>query len=146
MKEDIETSFKEVNCDFHFDVLVGDPTKQIISWSKLKNIDLIIMGKKLQRNGGGTTARNIVNLVHCSALFMPENANIKTKKILMPVDYSKASDLAFLKGLELSRLLNAPLTCLHAYQMPSGYHKTGISYEEFAVIFNSIRIMILRNF
>ena len=134
MKADIQVSFKDINCEFNFDVLVGDPTKQIINWSKTKEIDLIILGKKSRRKGGGITARNIVNLVHCSALFIPENGTIKTKSILLPVDYSKASNIAFLKGLELSRLLNAALTCLHAYSVPSGYHKTGKTLEEFADI------------
>jgi nucleotide-binding universal stress UspA family protein len=134
MKEDIQASFKDVNCDFHFDVLVGDPTKQIINWSKTKEIDLIILGKKARRKGGGITARNIVNLVQCSALFIPENGTIKTKSILLPVDYSNASNIALHKGLELSRLLNAPLTCLHAFEVPSGYSKTGKTFEEFAAI------------
>lgn len=134
MKNDIQASFKDVNCDFHFDVLEGDPTRQIINWSKTKDIDLIVFGKKSGRKGGGITARNIVNLVQCSALFIPENSTIETKRILLPVDYSEASNIAFLKGLELSRLLNVPLTCLNAFEVPKGYYKTGKTYEEFTSI------------
>jgi nucleotide-binding universal stress UspA family protein len=134
MKADIQASFKDVDCDFHFDVLVGNPTKQIINWSKAKEIDLIILGKKPRQKGGGITARNIVNLVQCSALFIPANGTIKTKNILVPVDYSEASNIAFLKGLELSRLLNVPLTCLHSFGVPSGFYKTGKTLEEFAAI------------
>ena len=53
MKADIQVSFKDINCEFNFDVLVGDPTKQISNWSKAKNIDLIFLGKKLRNRVWG---------------------------------------------------------------------------------------------
>jgi nucleotide-binding universal stress UspA family protein len=134
MQENIQHRFQDIDCNFHFDVLEGNPTKQIINWSKAKEIDLVILGKKHQHSGKGVTSRNIVNIVHCSALFIPEDSDIITKKILIPIDYSEASNVAFYKALELSRVLSVPLTCLHAYEVPSGYHTTGKSFEEFADI------------
>jgi len=39
MRERIDKAFSGVDCRFHFDVLEGDPTKQIIHWSRVKEVD-----------------------------------------------------------------------------------------------------------
>ncbi|RLD24957.1 MAG: hypothetical protein DRI71_01000 [Bacteroidetes bacterium] len=134
MNKRIENAFSDITCDCHFDVLEGDPTHQIIRWAQVKDIDLIIMGKKQYHIGKGITSRNIVNIVHCSVLFVTANSKIEPKTILLPTDFSKASHLAFQKAVKIASLVNATLTCLHTYEVPTGFHATGKTYDEFAEI------------
>jgi len=134
MKGKIKNHFDKINCDFHFDVLEGDPTYQIIHWADVKKIDLIVLGKKPYHIGKGVTARNIVNIVHCSALFVTTNSCLQPKSILVPTDFSKASHLAFQKAEKIAGIVKASLTCLHTYEVPTGFHATGKTYDEFAEI------------
>ena len=134
MRSRLDHAFDGIDCNFHFDVLEGDPTHQIIRWARLKEIDLIILGKKQYHIGKGVTSRNIVNIAHCSALFVTANSRIEPKTILLPTDFSRASHLALQKALKIASLVKARLTCLHTYEVPTGYHTTGKTYEEFADI------------
>ena len=134
MHDSIKNAFADISCDFHFDVLEGDPTHQIIHWAQVKEIDLIILGKKKYHIGKGVTSRNIVNIIHSSVLFVTANSKIGPKSILVPTDFSKASHLAIQKAAEIKKIVGASLTCLHTYEVPTGYHSTGKTYEEFAAI------------
>jgi len=134
MEGQIKDHFDKINCDFHFDVLEGDPTYQIIRWVDVKKIDLIVLGKKPYHIGKGITARNIVNIIHCSALFVTVNSTLEPKSILVPTDFSKASHMAFQKAVKIANIVNASLTCLHTYEVPTGFHATGKTYDEFADI------------
>jgi nucleotide-binding universal stress UspA family protein len=134
MHDNIKGIFDEADVSFHFDVLEGDATQQIMRWAKLKEIDLLILGKKAHKITQGITARNIVNIAHCSVLFVTEKASIEPKSVLVATDFSEASNLAFEKALSISKKVGAALTCLHTYEVPTGYHSTGKSYDEFAAI------------
>ena len=134
MHDSIKNAFTDIDYDFHFDVLEGDPTHQIIHWAQVKEIDLIILGKKQYHIGKGVTARNIVNIIHSSVLFVTANSKIEPKSILVPTDFSKASHLAIQKAAEIAEVVNASITCLHTYEVPTGFHATGKTYDEFAAI------------
>jgi nucleotide-binding universal stress UspA family protein len=133
MHDEIQEAFANSSYDFHFDVLEGDITKQVIHWAKVKEIDLIILGNK-GRHGGGLVSRNIVNIVHCSTLFVTAGSTIIPKSILVPIDFSKASHIAIQKADEIAHKVNASLTSLHIYAVPTGFHSTGKTFEEFAEI------------
>ncbi|MEN8248569.1 MAG: universal stress protein [Bacteroidota bacterium] len=134
MRESISNEFQGVSCDFHFDVLEGDPTHQIIRWSQVKEIDLIILGKKQYHIGKGVVSRNIVNIVHCSALFVTANSMIEPKSVLLATDFSKASHLAYQKAVKIANIVKASLTCIHTYEIPTAFHATGSTYDEFGEI------------
>ena len=134
MREAIKDAFKDISYDYHFDVIEGDPTHQIIHWAQVKNIDLIILGKKKHHLGKGVISRNIVNIAHCSVLFVTANCNIKPERILLPTDFSEASQLAFQKAVKIAEITKATLTCLHTYEVPIGYHSTGKTFDEFSEI------------
>ena len=134
MKARIKNAFENIDYEIHFDVLEGDPTHQIIRWAQVKEVDLIILGKKQYHVGKGVTSRNIVNIAHCSALFVTANSRIAPRTILLPTDFSSASHLAYQKAAKITNLVNASLTCLHTYEVPTAYHTTGKTYNEFADI------------
>lgn len=134
MKDSIQAIFGPLEYNFHFDVLEGNPTKQIIHWVKVKEIDLVILGKKSPSLSHRVTAQKIVNIVQCSVLFVAENCKIEPKTILVPTDFSDASYLALQKARAIGNIVNASITVLHTYEVPTGYHSTGKTYDEFATI------------
>jgi nucleotide-binding universal stress UspA family protein len=134
MRKLIQNECANVSCKFHFDVLEGDPTHQIIKWAQLKEIDLIVLGKKQYHIGKGVTSRNIVNIVHCSALFVTANCSIEPKSILLATDFSEVSHLAYQKAIEIAKAVKSSLTVLHTYEVPTGFHATGKTYDEFEEI------------
>jgi nucleotide-binding universal stress UspA family protein len=134
MRSIIQKECDQSSCNFHFNVLEGDPTHQIIRWTQVKEIDLIVLGKKQYHIGKGVTSRKIVNIVHCSALFVTANSKIEPKSILLATDFSEVSHLAYQKATKIAKLVKAKLTALHTYDVPTGYHTTGKTYDEFAEI------------
>ena len=130
----IHGEFADVSCKFHFDVLEGDPTHQIIKWAEIKEIDLMLLGKKQYHIGKGVTSRNVVNIVNCSALFVTANCSIVPKSILLATDFSPVSHLAYQKATDIAKVLKSSLTVLHTYEVPTGYHTTGKTYDEFSEI------------
>jgi nucleotide-binding universal stress UspA family protein len=113
----------------------GDPITTLLRWTKIKNIDLMIMGRKVVLEGSGTLSKNLAQKASCSVLFLTENLKIKdVDKFLVPIDFSDYSQLTLSLAEEFARDFSAKITCLHIYEVPKGYYKTGKSYGEFAEI------------
>jgi len=112
----------------------GGPLDTILRWAKVKDVDLIIMGRKHDLKGSGTLAKRVALKSPCSVLFLTENMNEKPfEKIFVPLDFSSYSSLT----LEYAQKFNTDpdlIKCYHLYEVPHGYSKTGKTYEEFAEI------------
>lgn len=113
-------------------VVEGSPLKELLHRAKAEQIDLVLVGRKLHLRGSGVLAQKILRNGRVSVLFVPENANPVLNQIMVSVDFSEYSLMA------LDRMLNSALprpevqiTCLHAYQVPTGYITLGMSYEDF---------------
>ena len=116
----------------------GNPSKELLKWIDNKQIDLIVMGRKKHLSGDGVMPDKITNLAHASVLLVPEKVSYSLKKIVLPVDFSENSKLAAEQALSLVGDEHAKLKLLHIFHVPSGYHKTGKSYEEVAFIMQNI--------
>jgi nucleotide-binding universal stress UspA family protein len=114
-------------------VVEGSPLKELLHWSKIKQIDLVLAGRKFHMRGSGVLAQKLLRTGRVSVLFVPENVEQpRLNHIVVSVDFSEYSMMA------LDRMLHSALprpevriTCLHAYQVPTGYITLGISYEDF---------------
>ena len=140
--EKIRTSLIE-KIDHHFgalsqvkvdvQVVEGSPLKELLQLSKANQIDLVVVGRKFHMRGSGVLAQKILRNGRVSVLFVPENEDdVVLNHIMVSVDFSDYSLMA------LERMLNSALprqdvhiTCLHVYQVPSGYITLGMSYEDF---------------
>jgi|SRR5690554_3123232 len=119
---------------YEINVKEGGPMEQILRWSNVKDVDLIIMGRKHDLQGSGTLAKRIALQSPCSVLFLTENMPDKDfQKIIVPIDFSSYSVLALDYAQQISPDPDS-ITCYHLYEVPSGYTKIGKSYEEFAKI------------
>lgn len=121
-----------VEVEVEVQVVEGSPLKELLHWSKVKQIDMVLVGRKLRLRGSGVLAQKLLRTGRVSVLFVPETAEPVLNHIVVSVDFSDYSMMA------LDRILHSALarpevqiTCLHVYQVPTGYITLGISYEDF---------------
>ncbi len=113
----------------------GHPLDTFLRWAKIKDVDLVIMGRKDNLSGNGVLADGVAKKSPCSVLLVQETRPIKfPKKILIPTDFSAHNHMIYEFAELITDQLNAELVPMHIYEVPHGYSKTGKSYEEFAEI------------
>lgn len=115
----------------------GQPTKAILKYSASKDVDLIIVGRKNEKEGGGVIIHRLARRAACSLLIIPKGFKRTISKILVPVDFSDNALDAVNQTIDLLNIDHFPkpkFYIQHVYQVPSGYHYTGKSFEEFAGI------------
>ena len=111
------------------------PLDTLIRWAKIKDVDLIIMGRKEELQGSGSLAKGVAKKAPCSVLLLQERRPPGLpKKIMIPSDFSDHTDLIYDFGERISEELGAELMPVHLYEVPHGYSRTGKTYEEFAEI------------
>ncbi|TDQ17191.1 nucleotide-binding universal stress UspA family protein [Algoriphagus boseongensis] len=124
--------------DIDIEVFVEEgehPLETFLRWAKLKDVDLIIMGRKDTLPGHGTLANGIAKKAPCSILLLQENREVKLpQKILMLTDFSSHNHMFYEFGERIAADLHAELIPVHVYEVPKGYSKTGKTFEEFSEI------------
>ena len=110
----------------------GNPLRQLLHWAKVKEVDLLVVGRKLRLHGSGVLAQKLLRTGRNSVLFVPEAFEPRLRQVVVSVDFSRNSEMA------LDRVLHSALAkpdvqvaCLHIYEVPTGYITLGMSYEEF---------------
>ncbi|MCH7408031.1 universal stress protein [Belliella sp. DSM 111904] len=139
IKSEINTTIKEANFDDAIDreilVIEGSPFESFIRQAKIKDVDLIIMGRKDELPGSGSLAKNMAQKAPCSVLFITESGEeLAIDRILLPMDFSSHSVLCVKLAEKLSQQAGSKLLGLHLFDIPIGYYKTGKSHAEFAEI------------
>jgi nucleotide-binding universal stress UspA family protein len=128
----------KLKAKYEIKVTDGRVVEKILKWAKIKEVDLIVMGRKSGLDGEGIASGKVVKLAPCSVILVPEILPESLKNLVVPLDYSSTSKLAFEFALFIaSNVPDANLICLNIYEVPSGYHTSGKSYEEFAEIMKS---------
>lgn len=122
------------DCECKVEVREGNAEEKILRLAKIKEIDMIVMGRKKQSKGSGILPGKLARTAPCSILFVPEASEARISKVLVPVDFSKSAFLAFEEALLIKKTTGADLILHNTYEVPSGYHLSGKSYEEFAEI------------
>ncbi|MFD2203715.1 universal stress protein [Shivajiella indica] len=126
------------NLEMEVIVEEGKPMETVLRWAKIKDVDVLIMGRKEQLEGSGSLAKNMAHRAPCTVLFLPERFNAGLpKKLLVPLDFSDHSVLTLEFAQRLSDEIDAEILGMHVYSVPIGYYKTGKSHEEFAQIMES---------
>jgi len=126
--------------NIEMDVIVeeGKPMETVLRWAKLKDVDVLIMGRKEELEGSGSLAKTMAHRAPCTVLFLPEKFNARMpEKLLVPLDFSDHSVLTLEFAQRLSEDIGVKIIGMHVYSVPIGYYKTGKSFEEFAQIMES---------
>lgn len=140
MKKLVDKYFSDgcPSTEFVFDVIAGNPTTEILRRSRQKLIDLVIVGKRLDAPVGVSIPVKIARKAPCSVLIVPEGSPAKIHRILVPVDFSVYSRYALEKAVIFAEhaSFKPPISCLHVFEVPWSYIKTGNTYDEFAMLMN----------
>lgn len=123
--------------DVSNEVLVkeGNPIETILRWCKIKDVDLLVMGRKATESGSGTLSKNLAQRAPTSVFFIPEKANMhEINRVLIPVDFSGYSLMTLELAHSVAKGIHAKILCCHLYEVPAGYSKTGKSHSEFAKV------------
>jgi nucleotide-binding universal stress UspA family protein len=139
IEAEITTIIKQNNFPENVEIEVfaeeGSPMTTFLRWAKLKDVDLIIMGRKITLKGSGSLAKTMAQKAPCSVLFLPERVEMKIpKKIMIPMDFSEHTNMTINFAQKAAEEFDAKIYALHLYEVPTGYHKTGKSFEEFSEI------------
>lgn len=132
--EDKIKQFYKGRADVSIEIREGNARDKILRWSDIKEIDLIVLGKKNELKGSGLLPNHLAKIGHCSILMVPEGVKSTFEKIMVPVDFSNSSKSALKKAVAIAGKSKAQLLIQNTYVVPQGYHKSGKSYEEFAEI------------
>lgn len=135
IEDKIEKQWKsDYSCEKVVELKEGNPTDQLLKWIDIKNVDMLVMGRKRNLRGSGVLPQKVTKVAHSSILLVPEAVSHQLKTVVVPVDFSKHSKLAMEEAISLTKKTGAELLMLNTYKVPSGYHTTGKSKEEFAEI------------
>lgn len=136
IKRVVETTFTCPNVKVKYIVRQGQPTREIMRFSSEEKVDLIILGRKNEKSDGGVIISRVARRAACALMIIPKGHHMSLNKILVPSDFSDYSRLALEKTIEISGNLETKpeIVIQNVYQVPSGYHYTGKSYEEFAEV------------
>jgi len=127
----------DCKCEISIEVKEGDPSEQILKWVDIKNVDMMVMGRKKELKGGGIMPHKVAKVAHTSLMMVPEDSSFKLNKVVVPVDFSKHSKLVVEQALNITKDREVSLSLLNIFRVPIGYNKTGKSYSEFAKIMES---------
>ncbi len=112
-----------------------DQMEIFLRWALIKDVDLIIMGRKETLAGNGSLAKGIAKKAPCSILMLQEKRPAGLpKKIMVPTDFSDHTEMIYEFSERICKDLHAELVPVHIYQVPHGYSKTGKTFEEFSEI------------
>ncbi|NMM46969.1 universal stress protein [Marinigracilibium pacificum] len=140
LDEKIESSIQELvdehfksDTNFKIQVKKGNPSQDLLEWVKIKHADLMFIGNKDTLKGHNVLGTKLSNIAPCSLLFVPESFNPEIKKVAIATDFSEQS----LSGVEFVKEAmpsNIESELIHVFVVPSGYHFSGKTYEEFSEI------------
>ncbi|MHA7130358.1 universal stress protein [Algoriphagus namhaensis] len=111
------------------------PLDTFLRWARIKDVDLIVMGRKETLEGSGSLAKGVAKKAPCSILMLQEKRPPGLpKKVMVPTDFSSHNHMIFEFGERITSELGAEMVPVNIFDVPHGYSKTGKSYEEFAEI------------
>ncbi|WP_200976718.1 universal stress protein [Echinicola sp. 20G] len=138
MKAIVEKHFnKSDDIAISYVVKEGQLSKKILKLAHEKSADMILVGRKTTLPGSGVVSQRLARRASCSLMIVPENCKeIKVDKLLVPSDFSDYSKDALEEAIMIAERngKHVEIICQNVFSVPSGYHLTGKSYEEFAEI------------
>ncbi|MFC4872942.1 universal stress protein [Negadavirga shengliensis] len=137
MKKTVEEHFdKSLSTNMSFVVKEGQLSKKILKLANDKSADIILVGRKITLPGTGVLSQRLARRASCSLLIVPENSSPKAKKLLVPSDFSDYAKDAIEEAIEIAEKngRKGEIICQNVFTVPSGYHFTGKSFEEFSSI------------
>ncbi len=135
MLDNVKQVFKgEEKCQYEIALKHGKIPDDILKWAKAKDIDLILMGKKTGTKTADKIPGKIAKMSNSSILIYPSDSKKTINKIVVLVDFSEHSKTAVQAAIAMGKHKPVEITCLHVYNLPIGWYKTGKSKEDYTTI------------
>ncbi|ADR23194.1 hypothetical protein MATR_29570 [Marivirga tractuosa] len=152
-KNEMEQKFEKFisgkhKANFHFNVVTGKIADSILKFTKEKDIDLIVMGRREKAEQSGALSQRLARRAACSLLIIPEGTTPKMDKILVPSDFSEHSKLALEEAINIAQLNDnsTEITVQNVFTVPTGYHYTGKTFEEFTEVMKKNAVKSYKKF
>lgn len=148
MKDEVEAHFGNLEqTELDYLIVEGSPVKEINHWVQLKNIDLLVIGRKKELKGRGILPNQLLRSVNSCVLFVPEDVRYRLTEIMTLTDFSDASKIAMEVAASLG-FENPDVTvhCQHIYQLPVGYYFTEKGKEEVNRVIRAYHVMQYNQF
>ncbi len=140
-KQKMKEAFLEANegdkkVKINFEVLTGKIADSILVFAKKQDIDLIVIGRREKEELNGALSQRLARRAACSLLIIPEGTEPKMDKILVPSDFSDYSVLAIEQAVDtaIKNEGKTEIVIQNVFTVPTGYHYTGKTYEEFSKV------------
>jgi nucleotide-binding universal stress UspA family protein len=136
MKELTEKFFSDhKEIDLNFEVSEGEQVSNLLRMIKIKGIDLVLVGKASTPGNDNFLGEKLARKAPCSVMIIPDGTQPIYSSITLACDFSTNS----LDAMDVARAFGSSagldsFTCLHVYDIPTGYYKTGKTYEEFSEV------------
>jgi nucleotide-binding universal stress UspA family protein len=98
-----------------------DAAHGVLEVIEREKINTTLIGQKYGENREGKYAREISAEAHSDLLLVPEEPPYQLNNIFCAVDFSKESEEAFRKALDISRHTGAKLSCYYIYDIRKMY-------------------------
>lgn len=119
-------------------VKIGRGLKTILKLVDNFNISLVVVGRKTDGTGAGVLTQRLGRRCPCNLMIVPQGSQVRIKPkkkdhvILVATDFSKYSQLAMEAAVQIAyNFKNTRIVCQHVYSVPTGYHYSGKSHDEF---------------
>lgn len=132
VRESADMHFGRKNENIKVYIQPENDLESLIDWFDKEKFDLAILGLKAAQNGSGIFSRKIVRLTNCTTLFLPETAEPKFERIVIPIDFSPYTEKIILIAKNLSEMAQSKVYPVHAL-------KVGIQYFPFIHNSNEIK-------
>ncbi|MBO6522524.1 MAG: universal stress protein [Balneolaceae bacterium] len=119
--------------NIEIEILDGVKLQTISKVVRDNDIDLLVINRSDTHDSEITFLQKLARTITCSIALIPPTIPEEINNLLVPIDFSKNSYMALEYALRISA--DRPemnILGLHILKMPSGYFKTGLSYDEFA--------------
>lgn len=125
------------NYKTEIEIVEGNASEELLRWTKIKKVDLLVMGRKMKLSGQGIAPQQIAPKVNSSILLVPEGVSeFKVSNVFIPVNFTNETVLALEEALYIQdkTAQNVDINCHYVFELPLGHEKSGKSDEEFAEI------------
>jgi nucleotide-binding universal stress UspA family protein len=134
----------ESDAQIHLDVIKGTPYKEFLNFIKKEDIDVVITGRKKELTGGGELNKRLARRATCNLILIPEGHVPNLRKLLVPVDVAhfnidasadySTQAINYANYISRSNDNEIEIVCQNIYSVPTGFHYTGKSFEEYGNI------------
>jgi len=110
----------ESSIEYDVEVVEGQPYQKLIHWSEIKEVGLLVVGRKKESKGSGITAKRVARQAGANILFVSEEPPQTIRNILVPLDFSENSARAMKAALDLQSRAKGEvkIIAIHIVDMP----------------------------